>query len=286
MTATVPPTTSQLDLGFGRVPEPDRNFAKGGRSFYFFDLDDNVFFLSTPIYIFHQETGEEVALSTRDFAIHNKNIGKQGKFARYKVWLDQDRGSFRRFRDFPGANQPFYDDIREAIRQPDFTWKGPSWTFFHHAVFNQRPMALITARGHGPDTLKGGIELLRAEGHLTHTPNYMSVFPVSNPEIRKELGDHVGDWSTAKLKQAAIIQSVEAAMRIYGDNPHHRFGMSDDDPHNIELILEAMKELKRRYEQNSFFVFTSHSDPIIRQEVFVDRVERQIGHPSQLTLFE
>ena len=51
-----------------RQREPDRNFAHGGRSFYFFDFDDNVAFLTTPMFLFHRETKAEIQISSRQFA--------------------------------------------------------------------------------------------------------------------------------------------------------------------------------------------------------------------------
>ena len=60
----IPDWKQQLDLELGRTPEPDRNHEMGGRSFYFFDIDDNIFSLNTPIFIFNKDTSEEVPLGT------------------------------------------------------------------------------------------------------------------------------------------------------------------------------------------------------------------------------
>ena len=51
---------AQMELAIERSPEADRNRHLGGRSFYFFDFDDNVAFLSTPIILFHSQTKEEL----------------------------------------------------------------------------------------------------------------------------------------------------------------------------------------------------------------------------------
>ena len=52
--------SKQLELPIPRVAEPDRNFKDGGRSFYFFDFDDNVAFLTTPLFLFEKSTGREL----------------------------------------------------------------------------------------------------------------------------------------------------------------------------------------------------------------------------------
>lgn len=285
---------SQLELQIERTREPDRNAEQGGRSFYFFDLDDNVFFLSTPIYVFHRESGDEIALSTGAFAQTHREIGKSGPLEKYEIRFDDENGSYRRFRDWSPTrllerglrHQPFIADIEDALSKHDFHWKGPSWAFFYHAVFNQRPVSIITARGHHPDTLKRGIEALAKHGHLPDLPNYLGVYPVSHPGTRRELGDATGSWSIAQLKKAAIMRSVETAFERYGDNPYHRFGMSDDDPHNIEQIHHAMRDLKSRYQQNSFFVIASSKDSIEKQEVLLSGVHTsRWPAAAQLDLF-
>ena len=54
----------QLELGHTHLKEPDRNYRQGGRSFYFFDFDDNIAFLSTSLVLFHKQNGEELFLSS------------------------------------------------------------------------------------------------------------------------------------------------------------------------------------------------------------------------------
>jgi hypothetical protein len=274
---------SQLELGIDRVEEPDRNFEKGGRSFYFFDLDDNVFFLTTPIYIFHKKTNEELAISSGDFAKNLSLIGKSGIYKDHVIDTDK---SFRRFRDEdrPINLRSFCEDLQAAIAKSEFEWKGPSWQCFYHAAYNQRPVSLITARGHAPETIKEGIKFFVKEGHLPKEPNYLSVYPVSHPETQANLSNGK-PLTTAELKLHAVIESVEMAMKTYGNNPHHRFGMSDDDPKNLELIFKAMQILKKKYPQNSFFVIHTHESDYVKEEVFVDHTERHtISIPTQIQL--
>lgn len=277
---------SQLELGVTRVEEPDRNFELGGRSFYFFDLDDNVFYLTTPIYIFEKETKKELALTSGDFAKYFSQIGSRGQFKNYFIDYDDNTGTFRRFRDIVGPQdaQPFVEDLLSALYRPDFDWKGPSWSCFYHASFNQRPMSLITARGHDPETIKHGIKIFVKEGFLPKEPNYLSVYPVSHPTTMEALSSG-RRLSTSELKWHAVIESVEKAMQVYGYNPHHRFGMSDDDPKNLELILDAMQTLKRKYPENSFFVIHTKDASFVKEEVFVNHIEQKsFSNVQQLNL--
>ena len=269
------PTKGQLELGINRTPERDRNFHLGGRSFYFFDFDDNIAFLTTPLILFHKETKEELKLSSGDFAQHHHLFGKSGIYADYDVDYCDKTGTFRNFRDHDVAElerlskkrQIFVEDVAEALGFPDFQWKGPSWECFYHATFNQRPLSVITARGHHPDTLKEGIREFVRHKLLPLEPNYLSIFPVSHKPTRVELGDPEFKENTAELKQRAIRASVEKAISIYGYNAHHRFGMSDDDPKNIQLILEELTRLKARFPEMSFFMIETQNGNFIKHEV-------------------
>jgi hypothetical protein len=276
----------QLELGVERNPEQDRNHHLGGRSFYFFDFDDNVAFLSTALILFERGTGAEFSITSQEFAHQQKEIGVSGVFKNYEIRLDDRTGTFRNFRDhqvqellLKGQNhQAFVQDMLEALDKPPATWQGPSWNCFYHAVFNQRPLSVITARGHAPATLRAGIDLLVEKGFLPHPPNYLSLFPVNHLPTRQYLGDGDAKLSTAALKQAAIRKSVEQALHIYGHSAHHRFGMSDDDEQNILLITEELARLKIQYPEMGFFVIETRHGQFFKNEILVDSAK-----PSTLT---
>lgn len=160
-------TISQLELNIERSPEADRNAHVGGRSFYFFDFDDNVAFLATPLVLFHKVTGEELPISSGQYAQEHMRIGKRGMYENHEIRWDDKTGTFRNFRDHQNyelqrlgmKRQVFLDDVAHALGLPDFHWKGPSWSCFYHATFNQRPVSVITARGHNPETIVHGVDL-------------------------------------------------------------------------------------------------------------------------------
>ncbi len=293
-----PQNQAQLDLGLRRPTENDRNFHLGGRSFYFFDFDDNVAYLTTPIVIFNKDTGAEKTLSSGEWARYHHEIGQTGAFENYYVDYNDETGSFRYFRDqkhsfidrMVGRKQTFLSDIEKALNQADYSWKAPSWNTFFHATYNNRPTSVITARGHHKITIKQGIDLLVKTGHLPHNPNYLSIYPVTNPDVRaSELEDPELKSSVADLKRAAIRNSVEKALELYGDNPHHRFGMSDDDPKNVELITEEMKCLKKKYPEMAFYVIQTFEDSFVKTEVLETKTKtKEKGQkkdlPEQLDL--
>lgn len=285
----------QLELGINRVPERDRNYHLGGRSFYFFDFDDNIVYLSTPLVVFHQQTGEELFLSSGDWAMFHSTIGQSGVYKDYEIRFDDKTGSFRYFRDHDAdelmrlgrKKQIFVEDIEQVLDLPDLQWKGPSWECFYHATFNQRPVSLITARGHAPETIKLGIKSFVQQKVLPLEPNYLSIFPVSHVPTRHELGDVDLTASTAVLKQKAIRASVESAIQKYGYNPHHRFGMSEDDPKNIQMIVEELTRLKQDYQEMSFFMIETHAGNFVKHEISRSGLSSESAeHFAQLSLFE
>jgi hypothetical protein len=227
-------------------------------------------------------------------------VGQSGPYADYRIDFCDRKGTFRNFRDQDlsalerlfGRRQVFVQDLAAALGHPDFYWKGPSWSCFYHATLNQRPTSIITARGHTPQTIKEGVRLFVRKQYLPEEPNYLSIYPVTNKAIRVELGDHQFVETVASLKKAAIRASVEKAIEAYGWNPHHRFGMSDDDPHNIELIVEEMTSLKQKYPEMSFFVIETQQGNFIKWEVNVNGTEailcaksQDLGAFEQLPLF-
>lgn len=287
----------QMAFDFDIPKEDDRNLHLGGRSFYFFDFDDNVLYLTTPIILFHKSNGTELAVSSGDFAHESKNIGKNGIYEHYYVDINDATGSFRHFRDLEltlsqykaGMKQSFVKDIEHALLNADHLWKAPSWNCFFHATFNHRPVSLITARGHHPDTIKAGINYIANLGFLPHAPNYHTIYPVSNPDIRKQLGDGDLKKNVAELKKVAIRASVYKAIELYGYSQYHRFGMSDDDHKNVELISEEMLELKKEFPEMSFFVIETFKNSYKKYEILLHET-REIASGtelkgSQLSLF-
>ncbi len=291
---------SQLELGLERPIELDRNHIYGGRSFYFFDFDDNVAFLPTPMFIFHKNSKKAVEVSTAEWSMHHGRLGKSGPYRDYTINMDENNGSYKRFRDekfnfiekyILGKKQPFVEDVLRALRTPDLNWKGPSWDCFYHAVYNQRPISIITARGHSKQTIIDGINVLVEFGFLPHPPNYLDVYPVSSPDVKKELGDVKLEMTVPELKKAAIRASVEKALMRYGARAPHRFGMSDDDKKNLALIFDEMKLLKKDYPGMSFFVINTSGSSYVKKEVQImanNDMHSGPAHikPKQLSLFD
>lgn len=288
--------STQLEFSMQRPKEDDRNFHKGGRSFYFFDFDDNIACLTTPLILFHKKTNAELVLSSQEWALAHSTIGKSGAYEEYEIRYCDKEGTFKYFRDqeiheleiLGRKNQVFESDVAHILGLSDLEWKGPSWDCFYHSVFNQRPVSIITARGHSSETIQKGIKLFVDHGWLNQVPNYLTIYPVSNTSVRIELGDHTGKMSVAELKQKAIRNSVLRAFEIYGYNDHHRFGMSDDDPKNLSLIIDEMTALKKEFPRICFFVIETFNNRFVKHEILESKVQADYlkSYNEQLSLLK
>lgn len=254
----------------------------GSVTFYFFDFDDNTMFLDTQVGLRDRRTGTEVLVSTHAFAQIRQFLGRPGEWEHHELY----EGSYRFFRDKdPDAAQGddteyFVQDIRHAIIHKDeMLWQAPSWTMFVHACAAGRPLSIITARGHSDATIKAGVRALVDAGLLPREPNYLAIHAVSNPDSRQRILDGIADPQeraavleqpdpTSALKRHAIHQTVELALATYGPDKPHRFGMSDDDPGNIDLIVRAMAECKEKHPDKRFFAINTHTGRHVKLEVY------------------
>ena len=264
---------AKLSLGYGSLPHGRRN---GGQNFYFFDLDDNILNLPTEVIFFHRTTGESITISTDELAREEDRVGKFGKYLEFRVDRDPVTGSFQNFRDqrlscisrLRGKKQPLIHDIEAILRQPDTKWQAPSWCVFAKAVAEHHPISIITARGHRPQTVVRALKQLYRAGKLSRHPNIIAIYPVTNPKLRRQLLDDQQEVETiAELKRRALFHVVEQAFKKYGPNPHHRFGVSDDDPRNVQQLGQALVVLKRRYPNNAFFMIDCSGSTVSKVEI-------------------
>jgi hypothetical protein len=238
----------------------------GSISFYFFDIDDNLLFLPTRLYLWNAETQQEMAISSGEFADVQGALGRPGK---WHAWAIRPE-TFRDFRDQPGVTavkQTFVRDLKAAIDSGK-TWQGPSWPLLVHAAANQRPIACVTARGHEPGTIEAGLDELVKLGLLAAVPPIIGLYAVSNPGVLKALGVTDPHMTVPSIKKIAIRDAVTRGLLQYGAEPPHRFGMSDDDPNNVTLAVSAMRDCKVKYPDKRFFVINTNREEFVKLEIF------------------
>jgi hypothetical protein len=238
----------------------------GSISFYFFDIDDNLLFLPTQLYLWNAETQQEMALTSGEFADVQGELGRPGKWHAWAVRPE----TFRDFRDLPGvaaSQQTFVRDIRAAVESGK-TWQGPSWPLLVHAAANERPIACVTARGHEPATIEAGLFALVKRGEIATVPPIVGLYAVSNPGVLKALGVTDPHMTVPSIKKIAIRDAVARGLQQYGAEPPHRFGMSDDDPNNVTLAISAMRDCKMKFPDKRFFVINTNREEFVKLEIF------------------
>jgi hypothetical protein len=126
--------------GFTSHGSPDMKY-------YAFDWDDNIVHMPTEI-ILKDDKGEEVGMSTSDFAEYRGKIGKQDFDYKGHTITGLADNAFRNFRT-EGDRQFIIDAMKART--------GPAWDDFKEAVNNGSIFAIITARGHNPETIKKAV---------------------------------------------------------------------------------------------------------------------------------
>ncbi len=220
-----------------------------------FDWDDNIFNMPTRIRLRHKETGEEVLVSSAEWAIVREGVGKHGKYADYQTF----EGSLLRFGSDPEGKRNFFlEDVQAAVRAHPTAWQGPSWKAFVRALENPetaRRTSIITARHVSPDDMFAALEWLKGEGYLQHLPAKENVFPVSYPPLKEKLGN--GNMQSPSEAKAIVMRGLldeldaspvpETARPIRtpdgrATRPMHIWGFSDDDWGNFEKARQALCE--------------------------------------------
>jgi len=126
--------------GFRDESTPDMKY-------YAFDWDDNIVSMPTKIILKNSE-GDEVGMSTTDFAEHRHDIGKKDFNYDGDTIVGYAENPFRNFR-VEGDKQFLIDAMRAEV--------GPAFDDFRESINNGSIFAIITARGHNPETIKQGI---------------------------------------------------------------------------------------------------------------------------------
>lgn len=112
--------------------------------YYAFDWDDNIAIMPTKI-ILEDSEGNEVGMSTEDFAHYRELIGKEPFEYEGTEVVGFAKDPFRYF-STKGDKLFIVDSM---LAKP-----GPAWSDFVEAINNGSIFSIVTARGHSPNVLK------------------------------------------------------------------------------------------------------------------------------------
>lgn len=231
-----------------------------------FDWDDNILHMPTLIKAYDTILRKIVWLTTEQYA-KIRNTNHQYTF---------EENSFDLFYDYIPSN--FETDIHRALVLKTF---GPSFDKFVKMVRDGKIVAIVTARGHGSETLKNGCKFLiyqvfQNDDFKTWRNNlrkYRTAFnltnDVSDVELENEywnncyfvgLGsrkDEIGKKirKVEDEKKNAISKFVK---KIYDQNKKKfsiKIGFSDDDTSNLEKIHELFVSLLNIYPEINFRLY-------------------------------
>jgi hypothetical protein len=130
----------KLNEGIDEMGTPDMKY-------YAFDWDDNVVHMPTKI-ILKNEDGDEIGMSTDDFAEYRHQIGDEPFNYKGETIIGYSDEPFKNFQT-PGDKDFLIDAMRAKL--------GPAFDDFREAINNGSIFSIITARGHNPNTLKEAV---------------------------------------------------------------------------------------------------------------------------------
>jgi hypothetical protein len=252
-----------LTEGFKEEGSPDMKY-------YAFDWDDNIVHMPTKI-IVKTEEGDEVGMSTDDFAEYRHNLGKSPFQYKGETIVGYGNEPFKNFQTYGDK-----DFLIDAMRAKE----GPAFNDFREAINNGSIFSIITARGHNPNTLKQAVynyiindyngiskeELLKnlkkyrsfvGEDEMNddeliktyldlckfHPVSYNDEEGAANPEEAKvramdKFVEYIRELSSNLNKRAFIKNDVNN--NFVPSNP--TIGFSDDDIRNVEVMKKHFKD--------------------------------------------
>jgi hypothetical protein len=234
-------------------------------SYYCFDWDDNLLHMPTKI-LMDQKVGDgwlPVEVSTSEFAVVRND--KQN----YRLRNDDPREAFSEFRDFGSrGNRAFLEDTMDAVNQGRF---GPSWEAFMKCLTEGSIFAIITARGHEPESMKVAVKYI-IDSVLTDDQKFMMysnclkhAYIFSPYET-----EHIERIPKGKLSESPLIAEYLDSCDFYGvssDSFASEFGQaSASNPEMakqqaLDKFIEKCNRFGRKIGVKSVSVGFSDDDP-------------------------
>jgi len=253
-----------------RIIEGFREDNTPDMKYYAFDWDDNIVHMPTKI-ILKNKDGEEVGMSTDDFAHYRTEIGKKDFDYKGETIVGFAESPFRNFKT--EGDKQFLIDVMKA--KP-----GPAFDDFRESINNGSLFAIITARGHNPDTIKKAIynyiitgfngidkdelvknlkkyrtfadeddasdmELIKSylEMNKYHPVTFGDDKNAVNPEEAKVMAmdsfvDYIRGMAALLNKKAYLKNDI--ANNFIPEMP--KLGFSDDDIRNVEVMSKHFKD--------------------------------------------
>lgn len=237
--------------------------------YYAFDWDDNIVHMPTKI-VLKDDNGDEIGMSTDDFAEHRHHIGKKPFEYKGSTIVGYAENPFRNFRT-EGDKDFLVDAMRAKV--------GPAFDDFREAINNGSIFSIITARGHNPNTIKeavynyiidgfNGIDKDELIKNLKKYRSFVGEEEMTDDELIKSylelnkyhpvsFGDDKGASNPEEAKVRAMedfVSYIKGMAAVLNKRAYLKkdignkfvpakptIGFSDDDPKNIEVMQKHFK---------------------------------------------
>lgn len=261
--------------------------------YYGFDWDDNILHMPTEIFLVNKE-GEEVGMSTQDFAKYRTMIGVEDFEYEGNLIVGFAQDSFRSFRDQVDPDI-FVKDVKKALDGEMFA---KSYDRFIKCLTTGALFAIITARGHEPAPMRRGIEEIikrfdanQKASMIDHLKMFAHLFNQqigSDDELISnylDICEYIGVSAPSrggkpdnpeKAKEDAFLAFVKKcdnfAKELESDFNERgeswkviaKVGFSDDDPGNVSHMDDVLKELHNETYSNvkEFYIYDTGGEDI------------------------
>ena len=259
-----------------KIKEGIDDFGTPDEKYYAFDWDDNIVSMPTKI-ILKDEDGDEVGMSTEDFATYREEIGKEP--------FDFDGHTIVGFGEEPFRYFGVKGD-RQFIIDSMLAKPGPAWPDFIEAINNGSIFSIVTARGHTPSVLKeacynyivsntNGIDSDELVKNLEKYRDLADEENVSKREMIREYLDlcrfypvtygegsatnpeegkikALDEFSEYVLKMSQYIQKQAFLKKKINNYFVPKIGFSDDDLKNVDVV-------KKHFEKNPENIIKTYS---------------------------
>lgn len=231
--------------------------------YYCFDWDDNILHMPTVIHMDKKEGDGwiPVDVSTSEFAeVRNDKDN-------YRLRNNDPGEAFSEFRDGgPRGEDAFLLDVKKALAEDE---KGPSWDDFIDCLREGSLFAIITARGHEPNTIRKAVEYI-IDNVLTEEDRYLLY---NNCLKHAYLFSHEGEFDRVpkgKLSETLLIKDYLDECSFYGvssDSFAKEFGMaSASNPEKakelaLQKFIDKCNNLGKKVGAKSVSVGFSDDDP-------------------------
>jgi hypothetical protein len=249
-----------------KIVEGIDEFGAPDEKYYAFDWDDNIVSMPTKI-ILKDEDGDEVGMSTEDFATYREEIGKEPIEVEGHTIVGFAEDAYKWF-GVKGDKQFIVDAM---MAKP-----GPAWPDFVEAINNGSIFSIVTARGHTPSVLKeacynyivSNINGIDSNELVRNLEKYRDLADEENVSKREMIREYLdlcrfypvtyGEGSATNPEQGkikALNEFVKYVKKMSEFIQKHAYlknkinnyfvpkiGFSDDDLKNVEVVKKHFEK--------------------------------------------